>query len=259
MRKLRIGIGIGKNACKPAGVKDLANQASDADRDGFDILWHNHTLSVDSLIAIAISGATTRRIEFLTGVIPIYSRQPVLMAQQALTAHIATRGRLSLGLGVAHPETVPLIWGQAYDKPAKFMREYLGALLPLLNDYKVDFAGDMVTTQAALEFEKVTPPRVLIAALGPLMLRLAGAMTDGTVLFLTGPKTIRSHILPLLKSASEQAETHNTPRIIAVLPICITNKPDLARESAARTFEPYGKLVNYRRMLEIEGTLVVWP
>ena len=142
--RLRIGIGVGGNTAKRADVNGLVEQAADADRDGFDLLWHSHTLGDDSLIAIAMAGAATERIELITGVIPVQSRTPVLMAQQALTTQTATGGRLSLGLGVAHPETVPLIWGQAYERPAKYMREYLSALLPLLNERRVDFAGEMV-------------------------------------------------------------------------------------------------------------------
>ncbi len=252
-QKLWIGIGVGGNAGRPADVHGLVEQAADADRDGFDLLWYSHTLGDDSLIAIAMAGAVTERIELITGVIPIYSRQPVLMAQQALTTQTATGGRLSLGLGVAHPETVPLIWGQAYERPAKHMREYLSALTPLLNERQVDFSGEMVMAQAALDFEDMTPPRVLIAALGPLMLKLAGEMSDGTVLWVTGPKTIESHIAPRLKRAAERAGREAPPRIVAALPICVTDEPTRAREIAARSFRTYGRLVNYRRVLDIEG------
>ena len=254
-QRLRIGIGVGGNAGRPADVHGLVEQAADADRDGFDLLWHSHTLGDDSLIAIAMAGAVTERIELITGVIPVQSRTPVLMAQQALTAQTATGGRLSLGLGVAHPETVPLIWGQAYDRPAKYMREYLSALTPLLHEGRVDFAGEMVMAQAALDFNLrgVAPPRVLIAALGPLMLKLAGEMTDGTVLWVTGPKTIESHIAPRISRATEQAGREAPPRIVAALPICVTDDAPRARGAAARAFRGYGRLVNYRRVLDIEG------
>jgi F420-dependent oxidoreductase-like protein len=256
-QKLRIGIGVGGSAARPADVHGLVEQAAEADRDGFDLLWHSHTLGDDSLIAIAMAGAVTERVELITGVIPVQSRTPVLMAQQALTAQTATGGRLSLGLGVAHPETVPLIWGQTYERPAKYMREYLSALVPLLQEGRVDFAGEMVMAQASLDFNLrgVTAPSVLIAALGPMMLKLAGEITDGTVLWVTGPRTIESHVAPRLKRAAERAGRDMSPRIVAALPICVTDDEAGAREAAARAFGSYGRLVNYRRVLDIEGVM----
>ena len=230
----------------------IVQQTVDAENDGLDAVWFNHILSTDSLIAVSLAGQKTKRIELVTGVVPVHSREPMLMAQQALTAQEASQGRLALGIGLAHPETAPLTWNHSYDRPAHFMEEYLAVLQPLLEKKAVEFSGDMITTQGALGFPDVPAPRVLLAALGPRMLRMAGEQTDGTLLWVTGPKAIRGHVRPKITEAAKAAG-RPYPRISAALPICVTDDATAAREAAAKQFSRYGRLVNYRRVLDIEG------
>jgi len=252
---MRLGIGIGdtKNlGLEAPSIRVLVQAAVQAEAHGLDVAWVPHVRNVDSLIAIALAGQSTRRIEFLTGVIPVYSRQPYLMAQQALSAQQATGGRLSLGLGVAHPETTPATWGQAFVKPVQYLREYLLALVPLLRDHEVKYRGELVAVEASLALEPTPEPPVLIAALGPRMLALAGEMTEGTVLWMAGPKAIETHVAPRINAAATEAGRAR-PRIVAALPICVTDDPRQARSAAAKMFSRYGSLVNYRRILDVEG------
>ena len=249
---MRIGIGAGSFGGAAADLAGQVLQAQEAEREGFDSMWFTHIRGVDSLIAVSLAGQATSRIELVTGVAPIYSREPMLMAQQALTAQAAAGGRLALGIGLAHPETVPRMWNHAYDRPAHFMSEYLAVLMPLLREQAVEFAGDMITTHGGLDFPDVQPPSVLLAALAPRMLRMAGEVADGTVLWVTGPQTIRTHIAPKLNRAAEEAG-RDSPRICAALPICVTDEPALAREAVASQLARYGQLENYRRVLDMEG------
>ena len=131
---MKIGIGIGPLPRDKRDLKGNIEWAVAAESDGFDSLWISHGLAIDSLQLVALAGEQTSKIELITGVIPVYSRSPLLMAQQALTANEAADGRLSLGLGVAHPESTAVLWNATYDRPAKYMREYLGALIPLLGN-----------------------------------------------------------------------------------------------------------------------------
>jgi F420-dependent oxidoreductase-like protein len=244
---MRIGLGAGTLA---GGSVDLLGQVEEVramEADGF-----NHINATDSLIAIAVAGQQTGRIEFVTGVIPIYSRQPLLMAQQALTTQEAAGGRLALGIGLAHPETVPRMWNSAFDRPAHFMQEYLDVLLPLLQEKEIIYSGDMIITEAALQFPEVPAPSVLLAALAPRMLRMAGAVADGTVLWVTGAKAIRTHIAPRINEAADAAD-RPAPRICAALPMCVTDDASPARDRIKRNLGGYGRLVNYRRVLDIEG------
>src|SRR3990170_4867369 len=108
---MRIGIGVGGTVGRSAGLEDHIREIEAAERDGFDSVWIPHIRGWDALTVIAIAGTRTSRIEMMTGVVPVYTRHPVLMAQQALTTQAATVNQLALGIGLAHPETVVTWWG----------------------------------------------------------------------------------------------------------------------------------------------------
>ena len=249
---MKIGLGAGPLSGGPADLRGQVDAVVKAEEDGFASVWFNSSNGADPLTIIALAGARTSRIELVIGVLPIYSRQPLLMAQQALSASEATGGRFTLGIGLAHPESVPLMWNSPFDRPAKFMGEYLDVLLPLLEEKQVQTAGEMILTEASLNFPDVPASGVMLAALGPRMLKLAGRRTEGTVLWVTGKNAIRTHIAPRLREAAEEAG-RAAPRIYTALPITVTDDSDAAREATARQLRSYGRLVNYRRVLDIEG------
>ena len=249
---MHIGVGVGSFGGGDGGVDSQVEQTVIAEADGFQSAWFTHIRGAYSLISVALAGQATSSIELVTGVIPVYSREPLLMAQQALTVNAVCNGRLTLGIGLAHPESVPRTWNHSYERPGQFMYEYLSILQPLLNDKTVEFAGDMISTNASLELAGIEPPSVLLAALAPKMLRMAADLADGTLLWVTGPKTIRTHIEPRLAEAAK-ASGRPRSRIVAALPICVTDEPIRARQRVESGFSRYGQLVNYRRVLDIEG------
>jgi len=184
--------------------------------------------------------------------VPTYPRHPHMLAQQALTVQAATGGRFNLGIGLSHAPVVEGMWGLSYERPAVHMREYLSVLLPLIQEGRASFSGDFFRVNATVAVPVPKPPPVLIAALAPVMLRMAGEMTDGTITWMTGPKTLETHIVPRITKAAGGAG-RPAPRIVAGLPIAVTDDPAGARERAARSFQIYGTLPNYQRMLNIEG------
>jgi F420-dependent oxidoreductase-like protein len=93
---------------------------------------------------------------------------------------------------------------------------------------------------------------VLVAALGPAMLRLTGELADGTVTWMTGERTLADHVVPSLTKAAESAG-RPAPHVVAGVPVSVTVDPDAAREQAAKTFSVYGQLPSYRAMLDREG------
>jgi len=173
------------------------------------------------------------------------------LAQQALTANDILGGRLDLGIGLSHQMVTEGMWGISWKRSYTHMREYLDALMPLLNGEQVSMAGDIVTCRGGLD-NFGTKPKVMLAALGPKMLTLAGAVSDGTVLWMTGPKTVASHIAPTINNAAAEAE-RPAPEIIAALPVCVTDDVDGARARAAEEFAIYGQLPSYRAMMDREG------
>jgi F420-dependent oxidoreductase-like protein len=145
------------------------------------------------------------------------------------------------------------VFGQAFEKPARHMREYLSILIPLLEGEQVSFAGETLraSTFGPLQIDAPAPP-VLVAALGPVMLGIAGAMASGTLTWMTGPATVEAHVIPTIREAAVAAG-RPFPRVGVGLPVCVTGDPDSARERAAEVYAIYGQLPSYRAMLDREG------
>ncbi|MEX0750926.1 MAG: TIGR03564 family F420-dependent LLM class oxidoreductase, partial [Dehalococcoidia bacterium] len=246
---MRIGIMLPDRA---ASIGAIVDSIVDVETDGFDAAWFGQVFGSDVMTVIAMAGARTSRIEIGTSVVPTYTRHPWVMAQQALTVGAATQGRFTLGIGLSHAPVVEGMWGLSYEKPARHMREYLSVLQPLLTEGRVAFSGDVFKTAGSLAVPGAPKVPVLVAALAPRMLKIAGELTDGTVTWMTGPKTIATHIVPKLTAAATDAG-RAAPRIAAGLPIAVTDDLAAAKERAAQAFVVYGQLPNYRRVLDKEG------
>ncbi|MEX0682828.1 MAG: LLM class F420-dependent oxidoreductase [Dehalococcoidia bacterium] len=235
-----------------ADVDSHVQAAVDAENDGFDGYWYPQIFGPEVLTIIALAGQKTSRIEFGTCVVPTYTRHPTIMAQQALTTQAAAGGRFNLGLGLSHAPVVESMWGLSYERPAVHMREYLSVLQPLLTEGRVSFSGEMFKVNAQVSVPAPKPPPVLIAALAPVMLKMAGERTDGTITWMVGPRTLETHTVPRINRAADGAGRPH-PRVVVGLPIAVTDDPDAAREKAAAMFMIYGTLPNYQRVLGIEG------
>ena len=248
---MRIGLFIGSLGAADS-LEGQVQQVVDAERDGFDSLWSAQILGVDALTLFALAGPRTSRIEMGTGVVPTYSRHPIALAQQALTTNAATGGRLTLGVGVSHRPVVEQRFRMRFDPPARHMEEYLTILRSLVHEGAVDFQGKLLGTNAEIRVPSARPLPILIAALGPRMLRIAGDLSEGTVTWMVGPRTLRDHIVPGITSAAESAG-RPSPRVCVALPVAVTDDASAARRTAAQLFHRYGSLPSYRRMLDREG------
>ena len=220
---------------------------------GVQAAWSSQIFAFDALTALAVIGREVPEIDLGTAVVPTYPRHPVMLGAQALTVQAATGGRLTLGIGLSHKVVIENVFGQSFDRPARHMREYLSILIPVLEGEQVAFAGETLraSTFGPLEIDAPAPP-VLVAALGTVMLTIAGRMASGTVTWMTGPVTIESHIVPTIRTAA--AEAGRPPPAVGVgLPVCVTDDAASARARAASTFGVYGHLPSYRAMLDREG------
>jgi F420-dependent oxidoreductase-like protein len=247
---MRIGIFGGDVASGPIDTLVDAVRAS-AD-DGFATFWLPQIFGVEALAALAVAGREVPGIELATGVVPTFPRHPVTLAQEALTTQAASDNRLLLGIGLSHQPVVEGMFGHSFDKPLRHMREYLAVLVPLTRGEPVSFEGEVFRVNAGLQVKGAAPMPILLAALGPKMLELAGEVVDGTVTWMTGPQTIESHVVPIITAAASRAG-RPAPRVAVGLPICVTNDADAVRERAAKTFMVYGTLPSYRAMLDREG------
>src|SRR5260221_4406421 len=225
-------------------IDDVVAAARAAELDGFSTYAMSQTFGFDTMGVLSVVGREVPRIGLATGVVPTYGRHPFTMAQQALTVQAASDGRFTLGIGLSHQIVIEGMFGLSFDKPLRHMREYLDALMPLLHDGKADVDGETISTHAAIDVADRKPPPVLVAALGPKMLELARRVTYGTVTWMTGPATLASHVVPIITAAAEQAGKP-APRVVASLPICVTNDGDGARDRAAKDFQVCGFLPSY--------------
>ncbi len=247
---MRIGLMHGDDGSRT--LEDQVEQIVQEEKDGFDNAWFGQIFGADSMTIIAMAGPRTSRIEFGTAVIPTYTRHPFAMAQQAMTVQAATGGRFTLGIGPSHGVVIENMWGMSYDKPARHVREYLEVLLPLARAGTVNYRGELYKTTAGITVKEMTPLPVIVSALAPIMLKLAGGVADGTVTWMTGPKTLETHVVPSVTAAAKEAG-RPAPRIVVGLPVCVTDDVEAAKAIAARVFVMYGQLPNYKRMLDKEG------
>jgi F420-dependent oxidoreductase-like protein len=249
---MRIGTVLAESGGLDA-LKGLADQLRAAVDDGFSSAWLSNIFGLEALTALAVAGREVPGIELGTAVVPSYPRHPAVLAQQALTADLALGGRLTLGIGLSHQIVIQDMYGYSFERPARHMREYLSVLLPLLAGEQASFDGATLHGHIGLTVPR-SPRRVpvLLAALAPRMLRLAGELADGTVLWMTGPATVRDYIVPSITAAAAVAG-RPSPRVVCMLPVCVTDDPARARADAAKAMAIYGQLPSYRAMLDKEG------
>ncbi len=245
-------IGIFGGAAVEQGLAAVRRAAATAETEGFAAFWLPQIFGLDALAALTLVGAETPRIELGTAVVPTYPRHPITLAAQALTVQAASGDRLTLGIGLSHQFVIEEMFGYSFEKPARHMDEYLKALIPLLNGQPADIDGETLKVHASIAVPEAAAPSLLIAALGPIMLRLAGEQCDGTITWMTGPKTVESFTVPAISAAATSAG-RPSPRVAVGLPICVTDDTPGARSRAAEIFSVYGFLPSYRAMLDREG------
>jgi F420-dependent oxidoreductase-like protein len=248
---MRIGI-FGGEVAGTGGIDDVVAAAKEAADQGFPSYWLPQIFGLDALTTIAVIGREVPGIELGTAVVPTYPRHPMMLAAQALTTQAATGGRLVLGIGLSHQIVIEGMFGMSFDKPVRHMREYLEILMPLVRGESVSYKGETLTFNGGVGVQGATPFPVLIAALGPKMLGLAGTLADGTITWMTGAATLESHTIPTISKAAAQAG-RPAPRVGVGLPVCVTDDPDGARERAGKVFAIYDTLPSYKAMLDREG------
>ncbi len=245
---MRIGVMIGADGARNS-LDDVIDIAKNAEAAGLDNVWLANIFSFDAITTLALVGRETQRIGLGTAVTPTYPRHPTAIAQQALTTAAASNNRFTLGIGLSHQIVIESMLGLSYDKPARHMREYLSVLMPLARGEQVDFTGEQYNVHGlALDVPGAERLPVVVAALGPVMLKLAAQMADGTNTWMVGPKTMEEHIMPCLHNAGNA-----DPTVIAGMPIVLTTNVDAAKEKIAENLTVYGQLPSYRAMLDREG------
>ena len=249
---MKIGIN-GTGLVQKASVAAVQAHALQAESDGFAHYWlaEHPTGGFDVLTVLAAAGQRVKTMGLGTAVVPTFPRHPMVLAGQTLTTQDMIKPPLILGVGLSH-EIMLAQLGLAFEKPIAHLRDYLNILMALLREGRVQYAGKTLSCQASLFRKPEQHITVVVAALGPQALRVCGQLADGTTLAWVGPKTIKTHIVPrLFESAAEAGRA--TPRVIATLPVCVTDSPEIVRASITKGLAMYGDLPSYRSMFDREG------
>jgi F420-dependent oxidoreductase-like protein len=252
---VRIGVMVGPERGRYATkVERLRADARWAEESGFASIWVPQIPDeFDALTAATLMGLETSRIEIGTAVVPIQPRHPIALAQQALSTQAVLQGRLALGVGVSHHWIIDEMLGLPYEKPAATMNAYLDVLTPALaGPGTVDVENGQFRVHNPLAVTDIAPTPVLLAALGPVMLRIAGERTDGTILWLADERAIAEHVVPHITRAAEAAG-RPAPRIVAGIPVCVCrdDEVDVAIERANRVLSEADVSPNYQKLLDL--------
>src|SRR6476659_4316607 len=230
-------------------VGRLIADARAAEQAGFTAIWVPQIPDeFDALTAVVLMGRATSTVEIGTAVMPIQTRHPIAMAQQALATQAVCEGRFTLGLGPSHHWIVTDMLGLPYEKPARLVRNYLEVLNPALaGPGRVDVENDDFRVHNALDVTDLPTP-ILVAALAPVMLRVAGELASGTILWMADERAIGSHIVPRISKAAESV-ARPAPRIVAGVPValCANDDADDARGWANRLLGHADYSPNYER------------
>jgi F420-dependent oxidoreductase-like protein len=245
-----IGPERGRYASK---IERLCADARWAEEAGLSAVWIPQIPDeIDAFVAATVVGAATTRIEVGTAVVPVQPRHPVVLAQQALSVQLVCGGRFALGLGVSHHWVITEMLGLPYERPVATMAAYLDVVAgALAGPGTVEVTNERFRVRAPLDVTDIAPTPVLLAALGPAMLRLAGERTDGTLLWMADERAIGSHVAPRINRAAASAG-RPAPRIVAGVPVCLCREAEVP-DAVARTNRILAEAEvspNYQRLLE---------
>ncbi|WP_026341557.1 TIGR03564 family F420-dependent LLM class oxidoreductase [Actinomadura atramentaria] len=234
------------------GIVEHAREAADA---GLASVWWGQRFDYDAIGLAAVVGREVPAVRVGTSAVPIFERHPILVNAQAQTAQAATGGRFQLGLALGAPGLVEPAFGVRYERPALRLREFLTVLRSLRETGEADFKGEtlVASTLRPTRLAGADPaPPLLVAAMGPHTLRVAGELADGTLPFLAGPRTLGEHIVPAITAAAEAAG-RPAPRVVAFLPGAVVADVAAARRAAEEAFAFYDRVPSYQRTVALEG------
>ena len=227
---------------------DRINYFKALEAKGFKSLWIANANSYDALNLALYLSTQTKFMELGTAVIPVFSKHPVELAQQILTTALISNNRLKIGLGVSHKHRVENELGLKYITPVNYMKEFLIILKDILHRGYSKFKGNIFNVDVSIDAETCNDVDIYLAALGPKMLGLAEKYTEGTITWMTGYKTIKNNIFPVLNSKLD-----NNRSILSSIPICITDDVETIKNEAKSIFKFYNNYPNYKKMIIQEG------
>jgi F420-dependent oxidoreductase-like protein len=246
---------MGRLAAGVPAVKTLdesVRRVSLAEKLGYESVWTYQLPGTrDAALVLAAYAAETQRIKFATGVLPIYTRHPTAMVQMAATLDELSGGRFILGIGVSHRVTVEAMWGMRLESPVEAMREYLTIVRESIRTGASSFEGKYFTARWSYSGPRREDMPVMISALNPRMLELAGELADGVVLYMCPPRYIAEEVIPHVTVGRESVGKQlDGFEIVAAIDVCVTNDREAAMRTYQATLDRYASLPFYRKAME---------
>jgi F420-dependent oxidoreductase-like protein len=249
---VKLGMFIVDTGPSREGLADVAANARWAEAAGLSSGWVPYVpWSHDAMVSLTVAAQATTTLELGTAVVPTYPFHPMAMARAALSVNAVANGRLTLGIGPSHPSVIERMYGMSYERAGVHTREYVDALRNgFAQQGQMEHHGEFYDFGSIFTVPDTPPePGLLVAALAPYMLRLAGERADGTVLWLTDEHALATHVLPRITAAAEAAG-RPSPRIVVGMPIAICADEAEGKAAAARIFQTYTQIPTYARILD---------
>jgi F420-dependent oxidoreductase-like protein len=233
-------------------LDESINRARIVEKYDYESLWTTQLPTArDATLVLAAYASATQRVKLGTGVLPIYTRHPTAMVQMAATLDELSGGRFILGIGVSHRVTVEGMWGLRLESPVEAMREYLTIVRASLREGACSFEGKFFTARWSYLGPRREEMPIMISALNPRMLELAGELADGVVLYMCAPGYIQEHVMPHLKTGRERAgKSMEGFEIVAAVDACVTSDRAASLETYQKTLDRYAALPFYRKAME---------
>ena len=230
-------------------------RAMTAESLGYESVWTTQLPDArDASLVLAAYAAATKRVTLGTGVLPIYTRHPTAMAQMAATLDEISGGRFILGIGISHKVTVEGLWGLRLERPVEAMREYFTIVRTSLTEAICGFDGDHFTARWGYSGPRRADLPIMISALNPRMLELAGELADGVVLWMCSPAYVRDHVVPAVTAGRKKAgRSLEGFEVVAAVPVCLTSDRSGAQDVFRQTVARYASLPYYRKMMDASG------
>ena len=230
-------------------------RAKAAERLGYESVWTTQMPDArDASLVLAAYAHATEHVKLGTGVLPIYTRHPTAMAQMAATLDEVSHGRFILGIGISHKVTVEGMWGLKLADPLQAMREYLTIVRTILREGAGGFDGQHFTARNVYSAPRRPGLPIMISALNPRMLELAGELADGVVLWMCTPAYVRDVVVPTIARGREQAgKSMDGFEVVSAVPVCLTSDRAAAHDVFRKTVARYAGLPYYRKMMDASG------
>jgi len=230
-------------------------RAKAAEGLGYESVWTTQMPDArDASLVLAAYAANTSRVKLGTGVLPIYTRHPTAMVQMAASLDELSNGRFILGIGISHKVTVESMWGLRLENPVEAMREYVTIVREGLTEGRSNFDGRHFSAHSVYTGPRRPEVPLMISALNPRMLDLAGELADGIVLYMCTPAYVRDQVVPAVRAGRERAgKTLDGFEIVAAVPVCLTANRAAGQDVFRKTVVRYAALPFYRKMMDASG------